>query len=75
MSATNGAPAYTGTFYSTDSAGMRFDADSGVLYFADGGRYIFGTEQSAYRYNNELVSGRWATQYLDRNGNTLNLLL
>lgn len=70
--ASAGAPAFTGTFDSTDSAGMRFDADSGVLYLADGGRYIFGAMQSAYRYNNELVSGRWATQYLDRNGNTLN---
>jgi len=35
-------PAFTGTFYSTDSSRMRFDSDNGVLYLADGGRYFFG---------------------------------
>jgi RHS repeat-associated protein len=65
-------PDFTGTFYSTDGAGMRFDNDTGVLYLPDGGRYFFGTGQVVQRYNNEYISGRWATQYIDRNGNTVN---
>ena len=64
-------PAFTGTFYSTDNTRMRFDADNGVLYLVDGGRYFFGAEQTVQRYNNLNVTGRWATQSIDRNGNTI----
>ena len=53
-------PAFTGTFYSTDNTRMRFDADNGVLYLVDGGRYFFGAEQTVQRYNNLNVTGRWA---------------
>ena len=65
-------PNFTGTFYSTDGARMRFDADAGVLYLPDGGRYLFGAEQTLTRYNNVDKTARWATQYIDRNGNALN---
>ncbi len=65
-------PTFAGTFYSTDGARMRFDADAGVLYLPDGGRYLFGAEQTRSFYNNVDKTARWATQYLDRNGNTLN---
>ncbi|HEY8184512.1 MAG TPA: hypothetical protein VIF64_00500, partial [Pyrinomonadaceae bacterium] len=69
---TNPQPDFTGTFYSTDGSRVRFDADSGVLYLPDGGRYLFGAEQTVPRYNTEQVTGRWATQSIDRNGNTIN---
>jgi RHS repeat-associated protein len=69
---TNPQTDFTGNFYSTDGSRMRFDADSGVLYTPDGGRYIFGAEQFIQRYNSqEPKQGRWATQFIDRNGNTL----
>lgn len=48
---TNPQPDFSGTFYSTDGARMRFDADAGVLYAPDGGRYVFGAEQFLERYN------------------------
>jgi RHS repeat-associated protein len=64
-------PAFTGTFYSVDNTRMRFDADNGVLYLVDGGRYLFGAEQTVQRYNSLYVTGRWATQSIDRNGNTI----
>jgi RHS repeat-associated protein len=64
-------PDFTGTFYSTDGSRMRFDADNGVLYLADGGRYYFGAEQTVQRYNSQYLTARWATQSVDRNGNTI----
>src|SRR6266850_560385 len=69
---TDPPPNFTGSFYSTDGSRMRFDADAGVLYLPDGGRYLFGAEQTLTRYNNVDKTARWATQYIDRNGNTLN---
>ncbi|MDQ3253940.1 MAG: hypothetical protein M3R15_08555, partial [Acidobacteriota bacterium] len=52
----------TGIFYAVDGSHLRFDFDSGTLYLPDGSRYIFPLQP-----NGELS----ATQYLDRNGNTL----
>ena len=49
-----------GTFYAVDSSRMRYDStgtSSGTLYLADGTRYIISST---------------STQYIDRNGNTLN---
>jgi RHS repeat-associated protein len=62
---------FTGTFYAVDGSRTRFDADAGVLYLPDGGRYIFGAYQSVQRYQNNWIEGRWGTTYVDRNGNTL----
>jgi RHS repeat-associated protein len=66
---------YTGTFYAVDGTGMRFDADNNVLYLRDGSRYFFAGNGSFTRYNNEVHSGSWATQYIDANGNTINYSL
>lgn len=58
--ADNGTVPTTGTFYAVDGSRMRYDSSSattGTLYLADGTRYLFS-------------SG--STQYIDRNGNTLN---
>src|SRR5690349_7599804 len=57
---------FTGTFQSVDGSRMRFESNAGapsVLYLADGSRYLFGP----YNMGNELT----ATQFIDRNGNTL----
>ena len=58
---------YTGTYYAVDGSRMRFDFDpgahSGILYLSDGGRYTFAAPQGAFQ--------SIATQYTDRNGNTL----
>jgi RHS repeat-associated protein len=50
----------SGPYYSVDGSQMRFEGpgDSGTLFMADGSRYLFAASQ--------------ATQYIDRNGNTLN---
>jgi RHS repeat-associated protein len=64
-------PDFSGTFYATDGTGMRFNNDTGVLHTSDGGRYLFGPNQSVQR-GSEWQSGRWATQYIDRNGNVIN---
>lgn len=56
----NGTIDQFGIFYAVDGSRMRFDANgasSGTLFLADGTRYIIGTT---------------STQYIDRNGNTLN---
>src|SRR5712691_4768761 len=50
----------TGTFYAVDDSRMRYDSTSqntGTLYLADGTRYVLNGD---------------TTQYIDRNGNTLN---
>ncbi len=65
-------PEFTGTFYSTDSSRIRFDTDTGTLYLPDGGRYSFGTAQSPLPYMQSDHEIRYATQYIDRNGNTIN---
>jgi RHS repeat-associated protein len=56
---------FTGTFQAVDGSRMRFESNAGtssVLYLPDGSRYLFGP------YNgNELT----ATNFIDRNGNTL----
>ena len=58
---------YTGTYYSVDGSRMKFVFDpgvrSGVLFMPDGGRYTFPDPQG-------LVTLQ-ASQYVDRNGNTL----
>lgn len=65
-------PDFTGTFYSTDGSRVRFDSDAGVLYLPDGGRYLFNGGQAPPRYISLEHDTRWATQYIDRNGNTIN---
>lgn len=57
--------AFTGTFYAVDGTRMRFESKAGAseLYLPDGSRYLF----PAYDFGNDLI----ATQYVDRNGNTL----
>ncbi|HEV7904480.1 MAG TPA: hypothetical protein VGO96_11620, partial [Pyrinomonadaceae bacterium] len=67
---TNPVYDYTGMFYAVDGSGARYDATNGVLYLADGSRYIFGARQTITRYS-RTVDGRWGTTYIDRNGNTL----
>lgn len=58
---------FTGSYYAVDGARMRFDFDpgahSGVLFLPDGGRYTFADPQGGLTIK--------ATQYTDRNGNTL----
>ncbi|HJY31223.1 MAG TPA: hypothetical protein VJ306_24515, partial [Pyrinomonadaceae bacterium] len=57
---------FTGTFQAVDGSRMRFESNAGtasVLYLPDGSRYLFGP----YNIGNELT----ATNYIDRNGNTL----
>lgn len=66
---------YTGTFHSVDGSQLRFEADSRVLYLPDGSRYFFAGEGAFTRYNNESHNGAWASQYIDRNGNTINYSL
>ncbi|HZH30464.1 MAG TPA: RHS repeat-associated core domain-containing protein [Pyrinomonadaceae bacterium] len=61
----------TGIFYAVDGSRTRYDADAGVLYLADGGRYFFGPDESVQGYQGQWISGRRATSYVDRNGNTL----
>lgn len=61
----------TGMFYAVDGSQTRYDADAGVLYLPDGGRYFFGPQQTVWRYQGQMQEGRWATSYVDRNGNTL----
>ncbi|HJT29925.1 MAG TPA: RHS repeat-associated core domain-containing protein [Pyrinomonadaceae bacterium] len=56
----NGSINMVGIFYSVDGSRMRYDSNgqnSGTLYLPDGTRYIIGAPTS---------------QYIDRNGNTLN---
>ena len=55
-----GAIDMVGTFYAVDGSRLRYDSsgqNSGILYLADGSRYV-------------LTGGN--AQYIDRNGNTLN---
>ena len=62
---------FTGAFYAVDGSNMRYDNDAGVLYMPDGGRYFFGAMQMVYGYQQNGMDGRWATSYINRNGNTL----
>ncbi len=49
---------YTGSYYAVDGSRLRFDFDTRTLYLPDGSRYLFN-------------GGMTATQFIDRNGNTL----
>ncbi|MFY9553322.1 MAG: RHS repeat-associated core domain-containing protein [Blastocatellia bacterium] len=51
----------TGTFLSVDGSRLRFETSSNTLYLLDGSRYLF----------NSAINHQAATQFIDRNGNTL----
>ena len=52
----------TGVFWAVDGSRLKFETSSNTLYLPDGSRYIFAAQSA-----NEQA----ATQFIDRNGNTL----
>lgn len=55
----------TGTFVAVDGTGMKYDADSKILYMTDGSRYFYQTQ--VINGLNKIA----AYKYLDANGNKL----
>ncbi len=55
----------TGTFYAVDGSRLKFEASTNTLWMPDGSRYIFNP---TITFNEQV-----ATQYIDRNGNTINI--
>src|SRR6185295_18029407 len=54
----------TGTFLDVDGSRLRFESSSNTLFLPDGSRYLFASPS-------DNINEQAATQYIDRNGNTL----
>jgi len=54
----------TGTFLAVDGSRLRFESSSNTLFLSDGSRYLFASPSGN-------INEQSATQYIDRNGNTL----